>query len=182
MQSRRFFPFATMVLLVGSSASAAAPAPRPDVLLLMPDQWRGDCLSALGHPAAWTPWFDRLAEGGVLFRRAYSTVPSCIPARYALMTSQAPQTSGVVGFRSRPITRPTLPGVLAAAGYATALVGRSMHQTPESDLLGYQRRIHGSTYVSADEYDKFWEAAAPDATTAMFHEFRRQMRPRSIAT
>ncbi len=161
MKSRLLVLFAMMSALLCASVGDAAP-PRPDILLIMPDQWRGDCLSTLGHPAVRTPRFDRLAEGGVLFRRAYSTVPSCIPVRYALLTGQAPQTSGVVGFQSPPITRPTLPGVLTAAGYATALVGRSMHQTPETDDLGYQRRILGSTYVSFDEYDKFLKAAAPE--------------------
>ena len=48
---------------------------QPDILLVMPDQMRGDCLSILGHPAVRTPQMDQLAREGVLFRRAYSTVP-----------------------------------------------------------------------------------------------------------
>jgi len=96
-------------------AAAAGAAERPDILLIMPDQMRGDCLAALGHPVVRTPHFDALAQQGMLFRRAYATVPSCIPARFALLTGLHPQTSGAVGFAAPPITTPTLPAGLAAA-------------------------------------------------------------------
>lgn len=151
-----------LVLLAGAEVSTAAgAAPPPDILLLMPDQMRGDCLSALGHPVVRTPQLDELARQGTLFRRAYSPVPSCIPARYALLTGTSPQGSGVVGYGARPITTPTLPGLLADAGYATVLVGRNMHQRPQSGDCGYQKQILGSTYVAEDDYDADLKKAAP---------------------
>ena len=133
----------------------------PDILLIMPDQMRGDCLSILQHPVVRTPQMDALAQQGVLFRRAYSTVPSCIPARFALLTGLAPQTSGAVGFAAPRITTPTLPGTLAAASYVTVLVGRNMHQGPKSGTCGYQKQILGSTYVSGDDYDEQLKKAVP---------------------
>jgi len=152
---------------VASAAPATAPSagtpPHPDILLLMPDQMRGDALSVLGHPVVRTPTFDALAAAGTLFRRAYSTVPSCIPARYALLTGQEPQTSGIIGYASRPITVPTLPAVLATAGYATALVGRNMHQVPATDSLGYGRALLASTYIADDDYDRELKAKLPAA-------------------
>ena len=54
-----------------------------------------------------------------------STVPSCIPARYALMTGLAPQTSGVVGYAEKKITTPTLPEVLARESLRLAASCRS---------------------------------------------------------
>ena len=147
--------------VVGKGPKAAAKPARPDILFLMPDQMRGDCLSILGHPAVRTPQVDRLATRGVLFRRAYTTVASCIPARYALLTGLFPQTSGVVGFRKKPITTPTMPQLLRDAGYATALVGREMHQIASGKALGYQIEIRGSTYVSNDDYDKFLRRSVP---------------------
>ena len=131
----------------------AAPAAAPDILILMPDQFRGDAMSGVGHPAVRTPNLDALAAEGTLFRRAYSSVPSCIPARFALLTGQEPQTSGVVGYAARKITVPTLPATLAAAGYATAFVGRNMHQSADSGDLGYQRLVFASTYLADDDYD-----------------------------
>ena len=145
-----------------SQTCAAGDSPRPDMLLIMPDQMRGDCLSILGHPAVRTPQLDALARQGVLFRRAYTAVASCIPARYALLTGLYPQTSGVVGFRTKPFTTPSLPELLGKAGYATVLVGRNMHQVPASGSCGYQKRILGSTYVSGDEYDEFLKRSAPE--------------------
>jgi len=134
---------------------------RPDILIIMPDQMRGDCLSLLGHPAVQTPTIDSLVREGILFRRAYTPVASCIPARYALLTGLAPQTSGVVGFATKPIVTPTLPGLLAEAGFSTALVGRNMHQRPQSGKCGYQTALLGSTYVDRDDYDKFLRKVAP---------------------
>ena len=86
---------------------AAFPAAgvKPDVLLIMPDQMRGDCLSILDHPVGRTPQLDQLAKQGALFRRTYTTVPACIPARHPLLTGLFPQTSGVAGFKY--VWRPT---------------------------------------------------------------------------
>ncbi|MGA2502258.1 MAG: sulfatase-like hydrolase/transferase [Tepidisphaeraceae bacterium] len=147
-----------------AAESAATPqaAARPDILLLMPDQMRGDCLSILGHPAVRTPTLDKLAAKGTLFRRAYSTCPSCIPARYALLTGLFPQTSGLVGYQQKRLTSPTMPQLLHAAGYTSVLVGRNMHQAAEAKALGYDRDILGSTYVAGDAYDTELLKAAPD--------------------
>jgi len=87
----------TMPLYFHSLAGCAVEKQQPDILLLMPDQMRGDCLSILGHPVVRTPHLDELSREGVLFRRAYTTVASCIPARFALLSGLHPQTSGVVG-------------------------------------------------------------------------------------
>lgn len=145
------------------AAAAAGQTRKPDILLIMPDQMRGDCLSLLGHPAVRTPKLDDLARQGAMFRRAYATVPSCIAARHALLTGRYPQTSGVVGFAGKPLETPPFPELLGKAGYVTVLVGRNMHQVPDSDPCGYQTRILGSTYVSGDEYDKFLRTNAPES-------------------
>ncbi len=59
---------------------------RPNVLLITCDQWRGDCLSAAGHPAVRTPNADALAAEGVLFKRHYGGAAPCSPARACLYT------------------------------------------------------------------------------------------------
>lgn len=59
---------------------------RPNVLLITCDQWRGDCLSAAGHPVVRTPNVDALAAEGVLFPRHFGGAAPCSPARACLYT------------------------------------------------------------------------------------------------
>ncbi len=60
------------------------------VLLITGDQWRGDALSVLGHPAALTPHLDRLAREGTTFTRHYTVATPCGPARTSLLTGLYP--------------------------------------------------------------------------------------------
>lgn len=161
--NRYYWRVAGLVALVFGSGlrDVDGEAARPDILLVMPDQMRGDCLSVAGHPAVRTPHLDDLARQGAWFRRAYSTCPSCIPARASLLTGLFPATSGVVGYAARPIQAPTFPRLLADAGYQTVLCGRYMHQEPAAEHYGYQQEIRGSTYVADDDYDTFLKQAAP---------------------
>ena len=57
-----------------------------NVLFITVDQWRGDCLSRLGHPVVQTPSLDRLAAEGVLFARHYAQATPCGPSRASLYT------------------------------------------------------------------------------------------------
>lgn len=67
-----------------------------NILLITFDQWRGDCLSALGHPVLKTPVFDALAKDAVLFSKHYSTAAPCAPARASLLTGMYQQNHRVV--------------------------------------------------------------------------------------
>ena len=60
------------------------------VLFITGDQWRGDALSLLGHPAARTPHLDRMAREGRTFRRHYTVSTPCGPARASLLTGLYP--------------------------------------------------------------------------------------------
>src|SRR5215469_4191225 len=51
-----------------------------NVLFITADQWRGECLSALGHPMVKTPNLDALAAEGVLFERHYANCAPCGPS------------------------------------------------------------------------------------------------------
>lgn len=57
-----------------------------NVLLVTLDQFRGDCLSAAGHPVVRTPNLDRLAAQGVRLSRHYSQASPCSPGRACLYT------------------------------------------------------------------------------------------------
>ena len=57
-----------------------------NVLFITADQWRGSCLSALGHPVVKTPNLDRLAASGVLFSQHYAQSAPCSPSRASIHT------------------------------------------------------------------------------------------------
>ena len=108
----------------------------PNILLLMTDQQRGDCLGIEGHPVLQTPFLDEVAASGVHFRRAYTACPVCIPARRTLMTGRKPSSHGVVMNYNTHLDGPTLPGELSRAGYQTHLVGK-LHLWPHRNLYGF---------------------------------------------
>jgi arylsulfatase A-like enzyme len=57
-----------------------------NVLFVTVDQWRGDSLSALGHPLVETPNLDALAASGVLFANHWAVTAPCGPSRASLYT------------------------------------------------------------------------------------------------
>lgn len=174
MKRRTFMKAVGASALVGTTAKADRELARgaqvvpehdqPNILFIMPDQMRGDALSLEHHPVLLTPNIDAIGGQGAHFTRAYTTCPSCVPARRSLLTGQFPATNGMVGYRGGvPIDAPTFPQGLRDAGYATVLVGRHMHQTPYEEGYGYERQILGSTYIDDDDYAKFLDAALPHA-------------------
>ncbi|MDP6776394.1 MAG: sulfatase-like hydrolase/transferase [Candidatus Latescibacteria bacterium] len=48
---------------------------RPNIVLVLTDHFRGDCLSRLGHPAAETPHLDSLSRQGGRFQSRIHAVP-----------------------------------------------------------------------------------------------------------
>ena len=112
---------------------------KPNVLLIMADQFRGDCLGAAGHPDVKTPYLDLLCERGTRFDRAYSPTPSCIPARAALLTGMTQRHHGRVGYQDgvRWDYQDTMPAAFTRAGYQTRCVGK-MHVHPLRSRQGFE--------------------------------------------
>lgn len=111
---------------------------QPNIVLIMTDQMRGDCLGIAGHPDVKTPYLDTLAAKGTLFDHAYSACPSCIPARAALHTGLSQKHHGRVGYEDLVDWRypHTMAGELSNAGYYTQCVGK-MHVHPLRNLMGF---------------------------------------------
>lgn len=139
------------------------PDKRPNILLIMTDQQRGDCLSIEGHPALLTPNMDQIAFEGTRFSRAYASCPVCIPARRSLMSGQFPATHGLVGYQDYVEWNPpaTLPDELRKAGYQTGIVGRSMHLHPRRKRYGFETMSIIGGHVGPGDYERFLAAHAP---------------------
>ena len=56
-----------------------------NLLFITADQWRGECLSSLGHIVQ-TPHLDALAREGVLFKNHFANAVPCGPSRASLYT------------------------------------------------------------------------------------------------
>ena len=109
---------------LGSLAAAGA-APPPNILFLMPDQWRGMDLGCAGNPQVRTPNLDRLAAEGVQFSNAVANCPVCTPARSILITGKYPHATGTaVNDVPLPDHETTIAEILAARGYYTGFIGK----------------------------------------------------------
>lgn len=87
---------AALVPLTSATAQAATGTGRPNIILLISDQFRWDCVGAMGlNPMNLTPNIDAMAGRGVLFRNAFTNQPVCAPARASIFTGQYPSRHGV---------------------------------------------------------------------------------------
>jgi arylsulfatase A-like enzyme/tetratricopeptide (TPR) repeat protein len=110
--------FPTLMLL----ACDAPPEPLPpSIVLVTLDTTRADRLGIYGHEPAQTPTLDALAQEGLRFTRAFTTVPLTTPAHASMLTGLYPPRHGVRGNGDAvlPESLVTAPEVLAAAGYTT---------------------------------------------------------------
>lgn len=126
--------FTLFTLLFAASAIAA---PRNVLLIIADDQ--GLDLGVYGNTTVRTPNIDELTARGTLFMQAFSAVSSCSPSRAVIFSGLYSHSNGMYGLAHDihnqhflPWVR-TLPQLLKASGYATALVGKK-HILPDSAL------------------------------------------------
>jgi arylsulfatase len=136
---------------------------RPNIILFITEQHRGDCLGIEGHPVLMTPNMDAIAGMGARFTRAYSSCPTCIAARRSILSGQFPATHGMVGYQEGVPwdIEDTLPALLGSTGYETAWVGRSMHQHPPDKRFGFEHVVRGGSDENS-EYMQFFRQRRPD--------------------
>lgn len=123
---------------------------RPSYILFITDQHRYDYLGCNGHPVVRTPHIDQMAEQGVNFDRFYVNSPICMPNRASLMTCRTPSSHGVrcLGV---PLSydHVTFVELLRAAGYDTALIGKSHLQNMNNNPPLYKKPPARKGYVAA---------------------------------
>ncbi len=117
---------ATLLGAAGTSLAAADAAPRPNILLVLADNWAWPDARVCGNPLVKTPAFDRLAGEGVLFRNAFCHAPSCAPARAALLTGRPIHQleDGANLWGHLPARFQVYPDLLEAAGYVVGYAGK----------------------------------------------------------
>lgn len=130
---------------------------QPNIILIVVDQMRADALSLNSKDKlVSTPTLDMMASVGYNFENAYSLVPSCVPARAALLTGLDQDKSGRVGYQDEVpwnFTN-TLPKVFKDMGYQTECIGK-MHVFPSRQRLGFDHVLLHDGYLHVDrKYDK----------------------------
>ncbi|MFO7955610.1 MAG: sulfatase-like hydrolase/transferase [Candidatus Brocadiia bacterium] len=131
---------------------------RPNLLLITSDQQRWDSLSVYGEPGYHTPNLDRLATEGVLFERSYCPSPVCTPARVSMLTGQYPTRHGAYQIGMEPVPAlqgPTVASELTAAGYGTALIGKTHFVARHLEA----KHVAGDPHPdpdAPDPSDEFW--------------------------
>ncbi|MDB5308013.1 MAG: arylsulfatase family protein [Gemmataceae bacterium] len=110
------------------TAPAAAPAKRPNIVVIFSDDHAYQAISAYGDPRKLldTPNIDRLATGGVRFDRCLVPNSICGPSRATLLTGKYSHANGFYNNTNSTFdgSQPTFPKLLRTAGYQTAVVGK----------------------------------------------------------
>ncbi len=101
-------------------AAQQPPPQRPNILVIIADDWSYGHAGVYGDKVVKTPTFDRIAREGVVFTHAFTASPSCTPSRASLLTGRAvhqlAEGGNLWGFL--PTRFETYPDILEAAGYA----------------------------------------------------------------
>lgn len=118
---------AALALMAGESIAAES---RPNVVLIMADDFGYECVGANGGQSYRTPQLDRLAAGGTRFERCH-VQPLCTPTRVQLMTGLYNVRNytrfGHIDPQSQTFAHP-----FQKAGYATAVAGKwQLGQDPD---------------------------------------------------
>jgi arylsulfatase A-like enzyme len=162
----------------------------PNILFILADDLGWADLGVYGATDFATPHLDRLAAQGVRFTQAYASSAVCSATRIALITGryQYRLRAGLeepIALRDTglglPPSHPTLPSLLKAAGYDTALIGKWHLGLPPQygpQLSGYDRffgNLHGAVdyfthkpRVGADVPRDLWEGEVPVERTGYY--------------
>jgi arylsulfatase A-like enzyme len=114
----------------------------PNVLYLHSHD-TGRYVEPYGHPVP-TPNIQRLADQGVLFRKAFCAAPTCSASRACLLTGQYGHNNGMMGLAHRGWSlndyRQHIVHPLREAGYHSVLIGEQ-HIAKRPDIIGFDQVV-----------------------------------------
>jgi arylsulfatase A-like enzyme len=120
------------ILLGGLAAHTEAAPQRPNIVVILADDYGWGSVGCYGASGLKTPNLDRLARDGRRFTQAYAPGSVCSPTRYGLMTGRyywrTKIKDGEVLPGNAPLhiepTRVTLASICKSQGYRTAAFGK----------------------------------------------------------
>ncbi len=122
---RRFICAAVLGWSLTTALAATTP---PNILFIFSDDHAYQAISAYGDARKLnqTPNIDRLAHEGMIFNRALVPNSICGPSRACVLTGKYSHLNGFYDNNRGRFdgSQPTMPKLLQAAGYQTALIGK----------------------------------------------------------
>lgn len=116
------YRLATLWIVSMLAGSLSADDARPNIVLLMADDFGYECVGANGGTSYKTPVLDELAREGVRFEHCYAQ-PICTPTRVKLMTGIY-NVRNYAEFGFLETSQITFANLLRQAGYETCVVGK----------------------------------------------------------
>lgn len=114
---------------------------QPNILLIMADQHRADCIGAYGNDTVKTPHLDALASAGTRYENCFCPFPVCTPSRYSLLSGRYVHEHRGWNNHCTPLPHIAMfPALLREAGYRTKAVGK-MHFSPTYLDVGFDEML-----------------------------------------
>ena len=149
---------------------------QPNIILIMTDQLRGDCLGYAGHPDVKTPYLDTLASRGVVFDRAYSACPNCVAARAPPCTPAFPPSTRAAS-ATRTASRGTTPRRWPASSPKRAITRSccgKMHVAPLRNYIGFHNVDLHDGYMHAARYGSVPYRESQFVADDYFHDLKKK--------
>ena len=126
----------TVPILFGGAALAATPDKRPNVILLLSDQWRKQALGYMNEDPVQTPNIDGLSKWAVSFDNAVATNPVSGPNRACIFTGKYTINNGcwANGVPIDPNEESSMGRLFKDAGYSTGFIGK-WHMNGVDDMV-----------------------------------------------
>ncbi len=137
---------------------------KPNIVYVVPDEFRQSSMGFLGRDPVITPNIDRFAQEGLVLENAVSSFPVCSPYRGQLFTGLYPYSNGVIGNCNTstaafgvnlPRNRTCLSDIFSEAGYDCGYIGKWHLEAPDPADYPYLEPMR--------EDGKVWDAyTAPE--------------------
>lgn len=171
------------------SEKEIVPSKRPNILVILTDQWDGQALGYLGKEKVKTPHIDQFAKEGLTLTQMVSNYPLCSPARAMLLTGTYSVKNKVISNSNSasapfgvalPVDMTCWSDVLKAKGYSNGYIGKWHLDSPYKPYIPTSNnkgkvawnewtppeKRHGFDYWYAyntyDEHDRpmYWDTKA----------------------
>ena len=114
------------ILLGASNGATTSARKRPNILVIIADDWSNGHSGIHGTKWINTPAFDRVAREGILFKNAFTSNPKCSPCRASFLTGRNSWQleEATVHFGLFPAKYAVYPDLLENAGYRVGYTGK----------------------------------------------------------